>query len=73
MLLFRLRGCGLFLSVVVFLFWVIVEVLAWCVVVAAFVLVVAFAYCRVDGLADVPIEVEGERVGVLTSRAGMSG
>ena len=60
LLLFRLRGCGLFLSVVVFLLWVIVEVLAWCVVVAAFVFVVAFAYGGMDGLAGVPIEVEGE-------------
>lgn len=63
----------MFLSVVAFLLWVIVEVLPWCVVVAAFVFVVAFAYCRVDGLTSIPIEVEGERVGILTSRAGMPG
>ena len=50
----------MFLSVVVFLLWVIVEVLAWCVVVAAFVFVIAFAYGGMDGLAGVPIEVEGE-------------
>ena len=73
MLLFRLRGCGLFLSVVVFLLWVIVEVLAWCVVVAAFVFVVAFTYCGVDGLAGVPIEVEGERIGIFTCRANVPG
>jgi hypothetical protein len=38
----------------------IVEVLAWCIVVTAFVFVIAFAYCGMDGLAGVPIKVEGK-------------
>ena len=58
---------------VLFLFGMIVEILSWCIVVAAFDFVVAFTYCRVDGLAGVAIEIEGERVGVLTSRAGVPG
>ena len=57
----------------VFLFGMIVEVLAWCIVVATLIFVVAFTYCRVDRLAGVPIEVEGERLHGFTSRAGVPG
>lgn len=45
---------------VVFLLGMIVEVLSRRIVIAAFDFVVAFAYCRVDGLAGVSIEVESK-------------
>ena len=50
----------MFLGLVVFLFGMIVEVLAWCVVVTAFVFVIAFAYRGMDGLAGISVEVESE-------------
>ena len=42
-------------------------------VVTALVFVIAFAYSGMDGLAGVPIEVEGERLHGFTSRAGVPG
>lgn len=50
----------MFLWLFVFLFGMIVEILTRCIVVATLVFVVAFAYRGMDGLAGVPIEVEGE-------------
>jgi hypothetical protein len=38
----------------------VVEILAWCIVVAAFYFVVALAYRGMDGLAGISVEVESE-------------
>ena len=61
------------MGLVVFLFGMIVKILAWCVVVTAFVFVIALAYRGMDGLAGVAIEVEGKRVDIFTSRASVPG
>ena len=57
----------------VFLLGMIVEILSRCIVIAAFDFVVAFTYCRVDGLAGISVEVEGKRVHGFTCRAGVPG
>lgn len=44
----------------VFLFGMVVEILVWCIVVAAFYFVVALAYRGMDGLAGISVEVESE-------------
>jgi hypothetical protein len=51
----------------------IVEILSWCIMIAAFYFVVALAYRGMDGLAGISVDVESERVSVFTSRASVPG